>query len=302
MGRDQRLVNKEISITISDVFLKIYTSMKYIFTKKQFESLGVSSYLDPIVDSVKKNLSDTNREYSLSVKMHGKSVKINFVYDIESELYKGQKLESYAQLINPDPDNIEYLVNLGSLSDSSIIHEIKHVDRDVARGLTTDFHYYLNHVGRDVIENYSGGFRTEKDSDYLSLIFYLVNPDEFESHYNDLYKDLTENIPATLSPLEKRDKIKEFLEDTDFYVVYKDLSAGNFSLEYLFNDRESLNYFLTLFSIKMDQFIEDDPEYNDWGINIEVVDMKKMEIYINKLLYRTALKGFKKINRIYSLF
>lgn len=275
--------------------------MKYIFTKKQFESLGVSSYLDPIVDLVKKNLSD-NKEYTASVKMHGRDVKIHFVYDIDSEFYKGQKLESYAQLMNPDPDNIEYLVNLGTLNDSSIIHEIKHVDRDVARSLTTDFHYYLNHVGRDVIENYPGGFKSEEDSDYLSTIFYLVNPDEFESNYNDLYKDLGRIISNDLSRIEKRQKIKEFLEDTDFYNVYRDISSGKFSLESLFKDKESLNYFLSLFSVKMDQFIEDEPEYNDWSIDIEVLDMEKMKIYIDKLLYRTAIKGFKKIHRLYSLF
>lgn len=58
--------------------------MKHILSIQQFESLGVSSYLDPIVDEVIQNLSNGKGEHMVETSMHGREVKIKFVYDFPS--------------------------------------------------------------------------------------------------------------------------------------------------------------------------------------------------------------------------
>ena len=275
--------------------------MKYILYSKQFESLGVSSYLDSIIDQVKKNLSSESPEYILDTSIRNKKVRIKFIYSQGSEKYKGQDINSYAQLLNPDPENIEFLINLGDLTEQSIIHELKHVDRAISRDLYVDFYYYINHVGRDVIDNNQDLFKTEEDYEYLNSAFYLINPDEFEAHFNDLYKELSNKITKETSHSDKVKIIDEDLKNADIYLIYKEMSKGDIFLEDFFKERQSLNYFLSLFSLKMDQFIEDDPEYDNWGIKPEVVNMSSMELYINNLLIKQSKKGFKKFSRLYVL-
>jgi hypothetical protein len=51
----------------------------------------------------------------------------------------------------------------------------------------------------------------------------------------------------------------------------------------------------------MDQFIEDDPEYDNWEIKPPVINMNYMEKYIDKLLIKQSKKGFKKFSRLYVL-
>jgi hypothetical protein len=275
--------------------------MKYILSSRQFESLGVSSYLDPIVDKVKNNLSLKSPEYILDTSIKNKKVRIKFIYNKGSEKYKGQDINSYAQLINPDPENLEFLINLGDLRDQSITHELKHVDMMVSRDLSVDFYYYLNHVGRDVMDNNENLFKDNEDYEYLNLAFYLVNPDEFEAYFNDLYKELSNEIPNETNRENKIKIIENHLNATDIYLIYKEMSKGDIFLKDFFKDRESLNYFLSLFSLKMDQFIEDDPEYDNWEIKPPVINMNYMEKYIDKLLIKQSKKGFKKFSRLYVL-
>jgi hypothetical protein len=275
--------------------------MKYILSSLQFESLGVSSYLDTIVDEVKKNLFNGSKEYILNTHIRGKKVRIKFLYNNGSEKYKGQDINSYAQLLNPDPENIEFLINLGDLSDQSIIHELKHVDREISRDLYADFYYYINHVGRDVIDNNQHLFRSDDEYEYLNSVFYLINPDEFEAYFNDIYKELSIKIQKETNNLEKTKIIGNYLKETDIYSIYKEMSGGDIFLKDFFKDEESLNYFLSLFSLKMNQFIEDDPEYDNWKIKPPRINMNSMEKYINKLLIKQANKGFKKFSRLYVL-
>ena len=277
--------------------------MKYILSLVQFESLGVSSYLDDIVNDVINNLSGENTEYVKNVILHNKNVKIRFVYSQDSTSYKGQSFESYAQLVNPDIENLEYLISIGSLTNSSIIHELKHVDRDVSRDLYADFYYYINHVGRDVIENEKDLFNPD-DVNYLNSIFYMVNPDEFEAFYNDIYNKVAQDLKTKSgNSNEIIDHHLKSGEYSDFYEIYFDLYKNGFNLSDYFRNAEDINYFLSLFSLKVDQFIEDDDiGYNNWDMEVNVIDMGKMEKYINKILISAANKGFKKISRIYTIF
>lgn len=273
--------------------------MKYILSLAQFESLGVSSYLDEVVNDVINNLSEENIEYVRNVILHNRNVKIRFVYSSDSKEYKGQSFESYSQLVNPDIDNLEYLISIGSITQSSIIHELKHVDRDISRDLYADFYYYLNHVGRDVIDNKFN----DENFNYLNSIFYMVNPDEFEAYYNDIYKKVGLEIKQKGG--NSNEIIDQSLKDpeySNFYDVYFDIYKNGFKLSDYFKNSEELNYFLSLFSLKMDQFINDDPEYNNWNMDVNVIDMSKMEKYINGVLIRAANKGFKKISRLYTIF
>ena len=272
--------------------------MKHILSIQQFESLGVSSYLDPIVDEVIQNLSNGKGEHMVETSMHGREVKIKFVYDDSPETYKGQTLHSYFQLI--DPDHMEFLVRLGDLEESTITHELKHVDRTVARGLLADFYYYLDHVGRDVIENLPDVFSSPDDMEYLNSVFYLVNPEEFEAYYNDIYKDVKRNMPS--GTREERIKIlQSLLEDTDSYVVHRRIYNEGFSLASHFKGRKEMNEWLSLFSLKMGQFIEDDSEYGNWDLKGEEADMRGMEKLIDRMVEKAGRRGFKGFSRLYSL-
>jgi len=272
--------------------------MKYIKQFGQFEALGVSSYLDPIVDDVIQHLSNGEGEHIVKTRLHGEDVKIRFVHEYSPEDYKGQVLHSYAQLV--DPEEMEFLVRLGDLEESTVAHELKHVDRMAARRLSADFYYYLDHVGRDVIENLRGAFLSSDSMEYLNDVFYLVNPDEFEAHYNDIHKDMSRNLPQGTKE-SRMQALKDFLEDTDSYVVHRRIHNEGFSLADHFKSPEEMREWLSLFSLKLDQFVEDDPEYENWELRGEDVDMSGMERMINRLVEKAGRRGFRGFARLYTL-
>jgi hypothetical protein len=54
-----------------------------------------------------------------------------------------------------DASNFEFKIQLSDLSKSTLIHELKHMDRVIRRDMKTDTYYYINHVGRYVAKKYT---------------------------------------------------------------------------------------------------------------------------------------------------
>jgi hypothetical protein len=279
--------------------------MRHILYKKQFESLGVVSEIDDIVDLAKDNLEKGNKEYNLKTKLRDKNVEIQFVHNQDSEEYKGTSLHSYVQLLDADPSNLKFLISLGDLKKSTIAHEVKHVDREVARNLIANFSYYLNHVGRDAVEKMSHLLKDEESSDILYLAFYLINKDEFEAYYNEFQREIKEMVTTDMSKEQREKVIKDYLGEQDIYILYKDIDKkGGFNLESYFKDKSAMLQYLSAFNVKMDEFIEDKTEeYDDWE-KIKTDDytpsgISKLAKKVNHHLTKIAKEGLKKFDRLY---
>jgi hypothetical protein len=278
------------------------------------EKLGVTEFLYPLIREVQQNLSEKNPEYSKQTMIRGIPVKLNFKLDISPVLYKGSSLESFVQVQNNDPENIEILVSLADTKEGTLMHELKHVDRLMARELIVDQYYYFNHVGRDVIERMRELLYNEESEDILILSLYLINDDEFESYYNEYYEELRKIIKPEMDQTEKRKTIKDFLDSQLLYSIYSDFKKqGGFDLANFFKSTSAMNHYLRAVETKINQFQGDDPDYEKWddilqdwfvysksGKSDEIPDSTVRKI--NLLFNRMIDKGLRKFNRLYTIF
>ena len=279
--------------------------MKYILHRKQFESLGVVSELEDIIKTVQDKIGSGEKEFILQTNLRGVDTDIRFVYNTEKEEYKGSSLHSYIQLTDANIDHPKFLISLGDLKRSTIAHELKLLDRELARKLVADFSYYLNHVGRDVIQNMSHLAKDEESEDILSLSLYLINKDEYEDYYNEFQREIQSMIVPAMSQEEKERVIKEYLEEQDIYLLYKQINdEGGFNLESYFKDRPSMLKYLSAFTSKREEWLEDrTDEYDDWenikGEEDTPSGMAKLAKKINHHFTKIIREGIKKFDRLY---
>jgi len=73
------------------------------------------------------------------------------------------------------------------LDKPTLIHELKHLDRCIRRNFKTDSYFYINHIGSLIVKNYKFLFKSKDDIELLLDTFYFCNPDEFESHYHNIF-------------------------------------------------------------------------------------------------------------------
>jgi hypothetical protein len=279
--------------------------VKYILHRKQFEKLGVVPEIDDIIKVVQDKLGQGETEFTLQTNLRGKDTEIKFIHNPEREEYKGASLHSYFQLTDANPELPKFTISLGDLKSSTIAHELKHLDRELSREMIADFSYYLNHVGRDVIQNMSHLAKDEESEDLLSLSLYLINKDEYEAYFNEFQREIQSMINPEMSQEEKERVIREYLEDQDIYLLYKEIDeAGGFNLESYFKDRTSMLKYLSAFTTKMEEFIEDNPEYEEWekikGDESNTPSgMSKIAKKINHHFSTRVKEGLRRFNRLY---
>lgn len=279
--------------------------MKYILHRKQFEKLGVVTEIDDIIKVVQDKLGQGETEFTLQTNLRGKDTEIKFIHNPERQEYKGTSLHSYFQLTDANPDLPKFTISLGDLKNSTIAHELKHVDRELSREMVADFSYYLNHVGRDVIQNMSHLAKDEESEDILSLSLYLINKDEYEAYFNEFQREIQSMINPEMTQEEKEKAIREYLEEQDIYLLYKQINdKGGFDLESYFKDRATMLKYLSTFTTKMEQFIEDNPEYEEWdkikGDESNTPSgMSKISKKINHHFSKVVKEGLKRFNRLY---
>ena len=226
----------------------------------------------------------------------------------------GMSVESYTRVQNGDPQNYEVLISLADTSESTLVHELKHVHRLISSGLDVDEYYYFNHVGRDVVDNMRELFKDEDSADILIMSLYLINDDEFEAYFNEYYSELKDIIKPHMSKEERMSEIKNFLEGQPLYSLYSDFKKqGGFDLARFFKSNSAMNHYLKGVELKVNQFYDEDPEYerwedilNDWfshnksGGGEQVPDSAVRKI--NDLFNRMIDKGLRRFSRLYTIF
>jgi hypothetical protein len=272
--------------------------MKFIFTHKQFESLGVSSEVEKIAQQVQRELLASERSYLYKGEMIGRQVSIEFKLQTDFESYKGYILHSYMQFLGATEKEAGFFVSLGDPELPTIVHELKHIHRVLARGLMADETYYLDHVGRDIIENVEEwGSLPQREG--LSDILYMATPDEFEATYNEWVQQIRSmNSPG-------REEILDFLEGQDLFVLYKEIIQSGFSMRDWFKGEKEMLLFVQYFLIKKSEFLEESPEYEEvWNPPQEIstptrilkTQVKKIEFLISS----NCKKNYRKTMRLFS--
>lgn len=268
------------------------------------EALGELQDLDRIALLAQSELSGESDTFVHTEMMNGYEVKINFNYSSSTTEYKGLDLHSFFQLLSVSENGIEVLISLGDLKLSSIVHELKHLHRVISKGLIADELYYLDHVGRDIIEKRPDLFDNTKAAEWVQLVFYYT-PDEFEAVFNEYRRAIKREMPQIpLDTAARREWISEWLADQDIHVIYKEIAERGFTLSEFFKDKESYLEFLRIFIQKREEFIDESPEYDGaWAssketLQIPVAFLKKLSKRIEWLITKNAQRGFKKFSRL----
>jgi hypothetical protein len=158
--------------------------------------------------------------------------------------------------------------------------------------------YYLDHVGRDIIENVEEwGSLPQREG--LSDILYMATPDEFEATYNEWVQQIRSmNSPG-------REEILDFLEGQDLFVFYKEIIQSGFSMRDWFKGEKEMLLFVQYFLIKKSEFLEESPEYEEvWNPPQEIstptrilkTQVKKIEFLISS----NCKKNYRKTMRLFS--
>jgi hypothetical protein len=174
----------------------------------------------------------------------------------------------------------------------------------MARGLMQDETYYMDHVGREIIEKRPDLFSSEHSAQWLQLVFYYT-PDEFEATFNEFRRTIKKEMPQIpLDTAARRKWIAEWLEGQDICIAYKEITRSGFTLSELFRNKESYMEFLRLFIQKRTEFIGDSPEYhNSWNVSedtakIPVASLMKLSNRIEVLVKKNAERGHRKFSRL----
>jgi len=274
------------------------------------EKLGVLSGLEEMADVILKELSDKNY-FKYKTRYLDKDITIHCFKSKDSDIYK----ELSGSFSVDDSEKFEFTIKISDLSKSTLIHELKHLDRTIRRGMKTDTYYYINHIGRYVAKQYGHLFTNKDNAEILIETFYYCNPDEFEAYYQNIYQDIKDLMFEGMTREEKIETIKSVIENEEIYTFFKHYYNNEFRLEDFFKTKEDCNFFLKDFIYRQELFFnqQDDTISNldkikswfksnilnkftkDEKINPGV---KELNYYINKIVKR----NYPKFGRLYAIF
>jgi len=274
------------------------------------EKLGVLSGIEEMADVILKELSDKNY-FKYKTRYLGKDITIHCFLKKSSDYY--QELSGSFSI--DDGQNFEFTIKIDELSKNTLIHELKHLDRAMRRGMKTDTYFYINHIGRYVAKEYGYLLKDKDKAKILIETFYYCNPDEFEAYYQDIYYEIKEMIEEDMSKKEKMEIIKENLENKDVFTFFKHFYENEFNLEDFFKSKEDCNLFLRdffyrqeLFFNLKDETISNLDKVKSWFKSTILnkflkdrkldVEVKFFNYYINKIVRN----NYRKFYRLYALF
>lgn len=288
--------------------------MNHIYPINEF--LGVSTHLDNLAIQVIDKIQD-NIDKPVRIKKHGVDVVIKSACQIKLpfqgkmatiNLQFGDRpingAAAFVETLRAQENTYEFKLYTSLLQIPIIVHELKHIDRIIARNFETKGYFYINHVGIDVVEHLPKSlFSNSTSENNLKASFYYLDPEEFEAYYNEIYRYLKFKIPTEIDRDEKIKVIKRLLNNKNVFKLYKyHFRNGGFNLNNYFVDKDALNYFLKLFNKKLDDYDFND-NYQNWNINIDDVKItNNTEKLINHLLTKQVFKGYRKFTRYYSIF
>jgi hypothetical protein len=272
------------------------------------EKLGIVSNLEPIADHVLSKLEEKNY-YQLETRIRD--------YDVTIEFYVLSDLEESGSFSTVDLDKRIFKIKLKKLNKSTLIHELKHLDRFLVRntkkGLKYESRSIMTHITNFVTKNFSHFFKDKESAEMLSLIIYYSNPDEFESHFNGIYHQLKNIISEKMSKEEKIKLINEELQDEAIYIFYRYFSKNEFDIRYFFKSNRDMNQYLSEYRRFLESFTNQKVErISIWNqlfshlkkwINSKLDDVESDNSYqeFNKKVNVSVQKNYRKFNRLYSL-
>jgi hypothetical protein len=272
------------------------------------EKLGIVDFLEEIADDVIKKLSNKNY-YQLKTNWRGKEVTIDF--------YINKGFINTGSFKITDIDNLEFEIRLKKLSKSTLIHELKHLDRTITSNLSKKIKYdnrsIITHITNFVTKNFSNLFKDKEAAEFLSLAIYYSNPDEFESYFNGFYNELKTEINDSMTKSEKRKIIENKLNSEAIFIFYKFYYSKPFNLKDFFNNNNNLNTYLKEYKRYLGFFLKGKAEIIGTTkivltiINKIINRLKKDEspdpLYheINKIVNQSIQRNYRKFYRLYAL-
>lgn len=219
------------------------------------EKLGIVSYLEPIADHVIEKLKDRNY-YELKTRIRD--------YDITIEFYLLSNLDNSGSFGIVDLDNKIFKIKLKTLNKSTLIHELKHLDRYLSKNIKTSIYWgqegIMTHITNFVTKKFKHLFKDKDIAETLSLIIYLSNPDEFESYFNGIYYKIKYKIVDSMSKEDKMKIIEEELKGEIIYAIYKFYSKNEFDIRKFFKSNRDMNQYLKEYKRFLEAFNNKKPE------------------------------------------
>lgn len=260
----------------------------------KFEHHGLASYLFDLAETIKDKVQNISPN-QLKIRLRDKIISVNI--ELGEKEKKGRL--AFTTVIGKG----NFYVYINELQTNLILHELKHIDRIVARDYKPDYYYFITNIGTEVAKKYPRLFLKKYDRNKLIDCLYYFTPDEFESQYNDIFYRLKDLITDEMDNVEKQIIIKDFLNKQEVYLCYEFFyNKGEFKFRDFFKTKRGLNIYINVLDTKFKQF-KSGENYRDWkNITYDNKNPDKMiqllEYKINKVLF----KGYKKFHRLYTLF
>lgn len=274
------------------------------------EKLGVLQGLRPIADEILEKLKDSSY-YKWTGNYLGRDITINcFITPIEA---RNREYVGIFQVQNAK--TFEFKIKLATLDRSTLIHELKHMDRKIRRSMKLDTYYTLENVGTHLAEKYPHLFYKKDSCQLLIDTLYFCNPEEFEAYYQNLWEDIQILITDDTTREQKVDIIKKVLDDEAIFIMYRFYYSNEFDLRDFFKTEEDCNFFVKELLVRQELFVSD----KDWHItkfdkfkswlksNIvnrfvkstkeDTSVIKEINYYINNCVQ----KNYRKFSRLYTL-
>jgi hypothetical protein len=268
------------------------------------EKLGILTELEWLATIIQKELQDENY-FQYTGQYLGVSITI--------DCYKNKTTDDYTGSLGVESKRDYHFKLTTELADfPTILHELKHMDRKIRRKMKVDTHFWINHIGRDVIRQYPHLFKSKSLLEILLDTFYFCNPDEFEAYFHSLKADLDIITQSTQDPKLKFDLIDSAIKDEEIYQIFKFYYKNPFDLRDFFNTTADCNFFIKEF-FRFQQLHADEQTtkvgkldllkswFNSTILNKirpdekEDSQVKQFNFYINKIVKN----NFKKFSRLY---
>ena len=285
--------------------------MKYI---KLFEKLGIESSIEILADKLIEKFKKETK-FSFETDIFGENILIECEYsksvinDTSKPMLAG--VRPFYDIENNNKCNIFDLYTT-TLDRPVIIHEVKHIHRFVKNQKQRD---YINHAGQKTVSDYKHYFHTKNIAElFYDMVYYATN-NEFESYYHEFYYEIEILIKKNPNK-DKRELIKNFLEGEYIYQYYKYFYEQPFDLKLYFKNRNNMNNFLDKMSKNIVLYKDIDVDRMNSSkkeiliskikkllkLDTNIKDHNKLEKEINNKINKMVKIGFKKFQRLYTLF
>ena len=282
-------------------YIKIYEEYseelyKRISNEYTLEKLGVLTELESIADDI---ISKIGNEKTLNYKFDykGKNIKVKIVVD-PTIPYLGKLVGNIFSSKNT--------IYLRDLDKGVLIHELKHLFYKLQNPHHKGYKNLLSKSFRMIRNKYKSKL---KNPNLLEILFYLMEPDEFEAQYNGLYYEVRneiEKIDTLPFKLSKKSVINDIVKSNDMYHVFYSFSQYQFDVRNWFNDDSDIKpFFNDLYnSIK---FLGKSNVFSAilFGFTNLIpkdINTNKAVKEFNNVVNSQVQKNYKKLMRLYSLF